>query len=40
MPHEAGMKLIWEPKTPRVTYFVIGGDIPEAWKIYLELPGT
>lgn len=40
MPHEAGMKLAWEPKTPRVTYFVLGGDIPEAWKIYLELPET
>ncbi|MCO5186319.1 MAG: HNH endonuclease [Anaerolineae bacterium] len=38
MPHEAGMKLAWEPKTPRVTYFVLGGDIPEAWKIYLEVP--
>ena len=37
MPHEAGMGLRWEPKTPRVNYFVLSGDIPEAWKIYLTL---
>lgn len=36
-PHEAGMKMLWEPKTPRVNYWVFAGDIPEAWKIYLEL---
>lgn len=36
-PHEAGMKLLWEPKTPRVHYLVASGDIPESWKIYLEL---
>jgi len=35
-PHEAGMTLRWEPKTPRVDYLVASGDIPAAWKIYLE----
>ena len=38
-PHEANMKLRWEPKTPRVNYLVAAGDIPAAWKVYLELPG-
>ena len=37
MPHEAGMALRWEPKTPRVGYLVASGDIPAAWKIYLEV---
>jgi len=36
-PHEANMKLLWEPKTPRVTYLVASGDIPAAWKAYLEI---
>lgn len=36
-PHEAGMKLLWEPKTPRVNYLIASGDLPEAWKVYLEL---
>jgi 5-methylcytosine-specific restriction endonuclease McrA len=35
MPNEAGMKLLWEPKTPRVDTWVLDGEIPEAWKIYL-----
>lgn len=38
-PHEAGMKLLWEPKTPRVDYLVAQGDVPEAWKVYLEIGG-
>lgn len=37
MPHEAGMRLLWEPKTPRVNYLVAAGEIPQAWKIYLEV---
>ncbi len=37
MPHEAGMTLRWEPKTPRVDYVVASGEIPDAWKIYLEV---
>ncbi len=36
-PHEAGMALRWEPKTPRVDYLVAGGDVPKAWKIYLQV---
>jgi 5-methylcytosine-specific restriction endonuclease McrA len=36
-PHEANMKLRWEPKTPRVTYLVASGEIPAVWKAYLEV---
>jgi len=36
-PHEAGMKLLWEPKTPRVDYLVLWGDIPASWKVYLRM---
>jgi 5-methylcytosine-specific restriction endonuclease McrA len=36
-PHEANFKLLWEPKRPRVSYLVASGEIPAAWKIYLEL---
>lgn len=36
-PHEAGMPLLWEPKTPRVDYMVASGGVPEAWKFYLEI---
>jgi 5-methylcytosine-specific restriction endonuclease McrA len=36
-PHEAGMPLLWEPKTPRVDYLVASGTIPTAWKFYLEM---
>ncbi len=36
-PHEAGLTMLWEPKTPRVDYLVAYGEIPEAWKVYLEL---
>jgi len=35
-PHEASMKLLWEPKTPRVSYLVVSSSIPAAWKVYLE----
>jgi len=37
MPHEAGMNLRWEPKTPRVDYLVASGSVPTAWKLYLEI---
>jgi len=37
MPHEAGMPLLWEPKMPRVDYLVASGDVPQSWKIYLEV---
>lgn len=36
-PHEAGMKMLWEPKIPRVDYLVASGDLPDSWKIYLEI---
>lgn len=36
-PHEAGMSLRWEPKTPRVTYIVASGQIPTEWKLYLDV---
>lgn len=36
-PHEANMKLLWEPKTPRVNYLVASGDVPASWKVYLQL---
>lgn len=36
-PHEAGMGLRWEPKIPRVGYLVASGEVPAAWKIYLEV---
>jgi 5-methylcytosine-specific restriction endonuclease McrA len=36
-PHEAGMTLRWEPKMPRVGYLVASGEIPAAWKVYLEV---
>jgi 5-methylcytosine-specific restriction endonuclease McrA len=35
-PHEAGMRLRWEPKTPRVNYLVVAGDVPAEWKLYLR----
>lgn len=36
-PHEAAMKLLWEPKMPRVGYVVVSGEMPESWRIYLEI---
>jgi len=36
-PHEAGMSMLWEPKKPRVDYLVASGEVPTAWKFYLEL---
>ncbi len=36
-PHEAGMTLLWEPKTPRVGYLVASGEMPAEWKMYLEV---
>lgn len=37
MPHEAGMLLRWEPKMPRVSYLVVSGEIPAAWRVYIEV---
>lgn len=36
-PHEAGMKLLIEPKLPRTRYLSIRGEIPNAWKVWIEL---
>ena len=37
LAHEAGMKLAWEPKTPRTSYLVIAiGNGHDAWKRYIE----
>ncbi len=34
----AGMRLRWEPKTPRTSYLVIAlGSGPEVWKRYVEI---
>lgn len=38
LPHEVGMKLHWEPKTPRTSYLVIAlGTGPAVWKRYVEV---
>ncbi len=38
LPNEAGMKLRWEPKTPRTSYLVIAiGSGPDRWKQYIEI---
>lgn len=37
-PHEAKMKLAWEPKIPRVNYLIASGDVPASWKVYLIAP--
>jgi 5-methylcytosine-specific restriction endonuclease McrA len=37
LPHEAGMKMAWEPKTPRTSYLVVAvGTGNDAWKRYIE----
>lgn len=36
-PHEAGMKLLFEPKIPRTRMLVLSGRVPTEWKKYLEL---
>ncbi len=36
-PHEANFKLLWEPKTPRVNYLVLSGEVPSAWKVYMQV---
>ncbi|MBN1201056.1 MAG: HNH endonuclease [Anaerolineae bacterium] len=38
LPGEAGMRLRWEPKTPRTSYLVIEmGSHPNTWKRYIEI---
>lgn len=37
LPNEAGLKMLYEPKTPRTSYLVIAvGSGPDAWKRYIE----
>lgn len=37
LPHEAGMRLRWEPKIPRTSYLVVAvGSGQDAWKRYIE----
>jgi 5-methylcytosine-specific restriction endonuclease McrA len=37
LPHEAGMKMAWEPRTPRTSYLVVAiGSGNEAWRRYIE----
>jgi 5-methylcytosine-specific restriction endonuclease McrA len=37
LPNEVQMHLLWEPKTPRTRYLVASGEIPAAWKAYLNI---
>lgn len=38
LPNDVGMKMRWEPKTPRTSYLVIAiGSGPDAWRHYIEL---
>jgi 5-methylcytosine-specific restriction endonuclease McrA len=37
LPNECGMRLQWEPKTPRTSYLVVAvGSGPDVWKRYIE----
>lgn len=37
LPHEAGMRMHWEPKIPRTSYLVVAvGSGNEVWKRYIE----
>jgi hypothetical protein len=29
--------LLWEPKRPRTNYLVVDGDIPDEWRVYIEI---
>jgi 5-methylcytosine-specific restriction endonuclease McrA len=35
--HEAGMRLLFEPKRPRVNYLVVASSLPEEWKKYFRI---
>jgi 5-methylcytosine-specific restriction endonuclease McrA len=35
--HEAGMRLLFEPKRPRVNYLVVSGSVPDEWKKYFRI---
>jgi 5-methylcytosine-specific restriction endonuclease McrA len=36
-PHEVGMALRFEPRLPRTNYLVFGGEMPRAWRKYVEV---
>ncbi|MFN8377777.1 MAG: HNH endonuclease [Anaerolineae bacterium] len=37
LPHEAGMRMHWEPKIPRTSYLVVAiGSGNDVWKRYIE----
>jgi 5-methylcytosine-specific restriction endonuclease McrA len=38
-PEEAGLRLLWHPEAPRITFWELSGEIPTAWEIYLETGG-
>jgi len=35
--YECGLKLRWEPKTPRTNYWVFSGSFPLEWKKYIDV---
>lgn len=38
LPHEAGLKLLWEPRRPRTSYVVLEfGNENETWKRYIDV---
>jgi len=38
LPHEAGMRMRWEPKIPRTSYLVVAiGSGMESWRRYIEV---
>ncbi len=36
-PHEAGMRLLIEPKLPRWRYLRVSGETPSSWKVWIDL---
>lgn len=38
LPHEAGLKMLWEPRRPRTSYVVLEfGNEHETWKHYIDI---
>ena len=36
-PVKAKLDLLIKPKAPRTSYLVASGDVPAAWKVWIEL---
>ena len=36
-PHQAGMPMRFEPKTPRTSYLIVSGQVPKEWKHYVKV---